>query len=188
LSDKLSIGRDVKVVIKPSDIAKKSLVQLERDLYNEYQAEITAEEMAASILKLKTFYDVIEHLTEGFPELRSIYDYDVNKLNYSPSVRKCLETIKSKSSYFVKLGSAFELMYENDIVFSNSNNPKMARNFKKATSTVVSENLKQNNKLTTDVKVLLEKANKMITYGMTLKSNSNTFRKTNVALTSDDTA
>jgi hypothetical protein len=186
LSKKLSMGKDVKVVIKREDIEGKNLKQIEKDFLRDYGTEISADSMASSLLKLGTFYNIVEQLTLTFPELSNIYKYDVDTLNYSSSVKKCLKTIKSGSSYFVKLGAIFELMHEKELTFTKYNNPAMASSFKKASLSVVSENLKENNELTTDVKVLLDAVNKQVSYGMTLKSNSNSFIKTKEVLTQND--
>lgn len=174
-------------------IAKMSFDHLSKEL-EKLEYDVTADQLAESILKLRDFFEVVQKIITGIPEIKKIYQHDIDSLNYSSSVKQALKAIVSGRSYFSKLGTVFELAHQQSK--TKNVNKKQSRREKankapkvrlyKYSMEIVSENNKELDKLTTDVKTNFDNLQKSIMYGMSLKLNSTRFKKDKNVLTEKD--
>lgn len=168
-------------VAEKNKMKKMSLNHLSNYLKKEYGYSVQADELANSILKLKVFWKTVKDIKLPIEELKNIYKYDISATSYSESVKHCLEVLKSGTSYFSKLGSLFELASEG--FFDIGEDEQKITIQQSLTSHLGKEN---ENMSTSDIEALLTNCQTQIKYGVSLKSRSYSFKKTDNVLTAKD--
>lgn len=182
------------LLLTSKEISSMSIQYLSKKFKEDYDYDMSPDEIAESLLKRKDFFKVVKDVIKGIPEIKKIYQYDINSLNYSDSIKQGLKAIVSGRSYFSKLGSVFELAHHSPKKQSvtkkqtrsqkKSNAPKIT--IYKRSMEIVSENKKESDILTTDIKVEFDNLKTALQYGMSLKLNSTRFKSSNNVLTDND--